>query len=117
MRTPWGFLGKAPGCKAGPENNRDEGEGMKVVCAWCGKLIRDGSEPTSHGICPLCEEKELQNYGSKHGRPGQGTLGNGSTNNPSVRGASEELIYFYLLMVEGILSSFPRRGSSAPFFP
>jgi hypothetical protein len=26
----------------------------KVVCAWCRKTIRDGSEPVTHGICEGC---------------------------------------------------------------
>lgn len=26
----------------------------RSVCAWCGVLIRDGEEPTSHGICGPC---------------------------------------------------------------
>jgi hypothetical protein len=67
---------------------------MKVVCAWCGKLIRGESEPTSHGICPLCEEKEFQSFGFKPGCSDQEALGNSSTNNPSAREGSEELIYF-----------------------
>lgn len=28
---------------------------MKVICAWCGKVIQDGpDEPVSHGICLDC---------------------------------------------------------------
>lgn len=28
---------------------------MKVVCAWCKVVIKDGlSFPVSHGICPSC---------------------------------------------------------------
>ena len=26
-----------------------------VVCAWCGRVIRHGSRPVSHGICPRCQ--------------------------------------------------------------
>lgn len=38
---------------------------IKTICAWCGKLIKDG--PTdkdgkvSHGICPECAEKVTKN--------------------------------------------------------
>jgi len=32
---------------------------MKVICAWCGLLIRDGREPVSHGICDRCKAREL----------------------------------------------------------
>ena len=27
------------------------------VCAWCGKILAEGSEPVTHGICPECEAK------------------------------------------------------------
>lgn len=27
---------------------------MKLLCAWCGVLMRDGTEPVSHGCCPKC---------------------------------------------------------------
>ena len=29
---------------------------LKVVCSWCVRLIRDGAEPVSHGICPDCSD-------------------------------------------------------------
>lgn len=32
----------------------------KVVCAWCGAVLKDGEEPISHGICELCSEKVLK---------------------------------------------------------
>jgi hypothetical protein len=35
-------------------------EQHKEVCAWCGKVMREGVEPVSHGICPDCEEKMRQ---------------------------------------------------------
>ena len=31
----------------------------QVVCAWCSKVIKDGTEPASHGICGACLELEL----------------------------------------------------------
>ena len=33
-----------------------------VICAWCGKLIEQGSrvKPASHGICQSCLEKQLK---------------------------------------------------------
>lgn len=37
-------------------------EQLKVICAWCGKTIRKGRGPISHGMCPKCErtmEEEL----------------------------------------------------------
>ncbi len=39
-----------------PEN----GLRMKKICAWCGNLISDGTEPGSHGICPVCLRKEFE---------------------------------------------------------
>jgi len=32
-------------------------ETSKVICAWCGKVIRIGKEPASHGICKECAAK------------------------------------------------------------
>lgn len=29
----------------------------KAVCAWCGKVVRDGKEPITHTICKDCEKK------------------------------------------------------------
>ncbi len=32
---------------------------MKVVCAWCNKVMKDGPDkPVSHGICELCLKKQ-----------------------------------------------------------
>ena len=37
-----------------------ETEPIKVLCAWCGVTIREGTGPrVSHGICPSCAEKLL----------------------------------------------------------
>lgn len=27
---------------------------VRRVCAWCSRVIEDGAEPTSHGICAAC---------------------------------------------------------------
>jgi phage FluMu protein Com len=33
---------------------------MKLVCAWCNKVLRDGdSRIVSHGICPVCKEEVI----------------------------------------------------------
>lgn len=29
---------------------------MKLICAWCQALIRDGTLPASHGICEGCKK-------------------------------------------------------------
>ena len=30
---------------------------MRVVCAWCGDVMSDGTGPVSHGICPGCSTR------------------------------------------------------------
>jgi hypothetical protein len=30
---------------------------LRLECAWCDTLLRDGREPTSHGICEACSER------------------------------------------------------------
>lgn len=31
----------------------------KTICAWCGKILREGAEPVSHGICQHCADAIL----------------------------------------------------------
>ncbi len=38
---------------------------LRVVCAWCGAVISEGSGETSHGICPDCLKIERQKWGAK----------------------------------------------------
>lgn len=35
---------------------------MKVICAWCGRIITDGPDDSdvSHGICTPCEKRYLE---------------------------------------------------------
>lgn len=36
---------------------------IKIVCAWCGKVIREGApgvKLVSHLICPECFEEEIR---------------------------------------------------------
>lgn len=33
---------------------------MKRICAWCQKILEDGTEPVTHGICPECFKRELE---------------------------------------------------------
>ena len=37
----------------------------KVVCAWCGEIVKEGIEPISHTICEECAEREREKYGEK----------------------------------------------------
>lgn len=32
---------------------------MTLICAWCKKVLREGSEVVSHGICVECEAKHF----------------------------------------------------------
>lgn len=32
---------------------------VRVVCSWCSVVIREGSEPVSHGLCPSCLAKHF----------------------------------------------------------
>jgi hypothetical protein len=27
---------------------------MRVICAWCGQMLKEGRGPISHGICHRC---------------------------------------------------------------
>lgn len=38
----------------------------KIICAWCQKILVEGLEPISHGICDPCRDeviKELKGKG------------------------------------------------------
>ena len=41
----------------------------KVVCAWCGALVRAGREPVSHGICEHCLAIQNTALDREEGRP------------------------------------------------
>jgi hypothetical protein len=34
----------------------------RKICGWCQKVLREGPDPASHGICPACLE---QNFSKK----------------------------------------------------
>ncbi len=41
-------------------NSNDDTSAIRVVCGWCGTLLRDsqyGNGLTSHGMCPACVER------------------------------------------------------------
>lgn len=33
---------------------------VRTECAWCGRLLRQGPEPTTHSICAACAFKQNQ---------------------------------------------------------
>jgi hypothetical protein len=32
---------------------------LRVMCAWCGEIIKDEPGPVSHGMCPECRDAFL----------------------------------------------------------
>jgi hypothetical protein len=42
--------------------------GFKVVCTWCGSLIRRTSVKDSHGMCLNCYSRMLGQHGHMHER-------------------------------------------------
>lgn len=40
---------------------------ITLICAWCSTLMRDGTLPASHGICPRCRHRfEADDQPSAH---------------------------------------------------
>lgn len=42
-----------------------EGERKRAqrrICAWCTRVIQEGGDPVTHGICTECEKKETLRY-------------------------------------------------------
>jgi len=29
------------------------------ICAWCNKVMREGTKPATHGMCPKCLEEQM----------------------------------------------------------
>lgn len=44
-------LARTDAAQPKPRHNR-------VACAWCGIVLKGGSEPVSHGICTACAEDQ-----------------------------------------------------------
>ena len=40
----------------------------KIVCAWCKKVIKEGVDPISHGICEECCEEEIKKLDEQKAR-------------------------------------------------
>lgn len=32
---------------------------QKVICAWCQRVLHDGTVPPTHSICPSCQRAVL----------------------------------------------------------
>lgn len=35
---------------------------IKKICAWCNRMMKDGTEPVTHGICTPCGKRVLENF-------------------------------------------------------
>lgn len=35
---------------------------LKLICAWCQRVMRNGTLPASHGICPDCQKVVFKDY-------------------------------------------------------
>lgn len=33
---------------------------ITLICAWCDLVLRDGTLPASHGICPTCQQRVFE---------------------------------------------------------
>ena len=50
---------------------------MKVVCTWCGKTIKPGTPPISHGMCDDCKRRVLDGIEAETERDSGTVLENG----------------------------------------
>jgi hypothetical protein len=44
-------------------------EGLKVVCAWCGRILASGGPVVSHGICEGCRDRFVADLEAHAPRP------------------------------------------------
>ena len=51
-----GDAGEIPALSSSPDRT------SKSVCAWCKITLREGTEPPTHGICPVCAEQHFPEY-------------------------------------------------------
>ena len=33
------------------------------ICAWCNKVMQEGTTPATHGMCSECLEKQIESMG------------------------------------------------------
>jgi pilus assembly protein Flp/PilA len=68
---------------------------QKRVCAWCQKVMAEGEEPVTHGICPDCAVREIYIFlGEKEVQEKRGpanSTGNGQTENDGLIKKGEEV--------------------------
>jgi len=52
---------------------------MRTICAWCGKVLKQGKGETSHGICKKCKAQVLADLANRSsGGSKDGTTNTGS---------------------------------------
>jgi predicted RNA-binding Zn-ribbon protein involved in translation (DUF1610 family) len=47
----------------------DEIDAQQRICAWCNKVIREGTEPATHGMCPKCLEEQMHSLEEQESHP------------------------------------------------
>ena len=40
------------------------------ICAWCNKVMREGTKPATHGMCPKCLEEQMRSLEEQNSRSG-----------------------------------------------
>ena len=64
MKTDKGPIPHPPEEQTGALTSIDnEGRTIEVqqrVCAWCNTVMREGTKPATHGMCPKCLEEHIQ---------------------------------------------------------
>lgn len=51
---------------AGDVGGQRREEGQKVVCAWCGGVIRGGASKATQRMCQPCFERMMREYSRAH---------------------------------------------------
>ncbi len=44
-----------------------EKEERRVICSWCNRIIKEGVEPVTHGICPKCADVVMEEIDEEEG--------------------------------------------------
>jgi hypothetical protein len=43
---------------------------MQRICAWCNKVMREGTKPATHGMCPKCLEEQRRSLETQKSHSG-----------------------------------------------
>jgi len=47
----------------GMNQEDDTPKAPERICAWCNKVMQEGTRPATHGMCPECLKKQMQRLG------------------------------------------------------